>query len=192
MADETLSEAREPGQADGQAGSAEPDLPAVECAADEHDEGAQLSQDLDELAATAAARDEYLALAQRTKADFENYKKRVARDAAVAEQRGVTRLARELLPALDNLDRALGAATGAEEQLAEGVRLVRTELLAALAGAGIETYAPLGEQFDPAVHEAMAQQPAEGAEPGTIVEVYQAGYRLDGLVIRPARVVVAG
>jgi molecular chaperone GrpE len=174
--------------------AAEPSADEVGEQADiaEHDDGAQVSLDLDELAAKAAERDEYLALAQRTQADFENYRKRVARETRAAEARGVGRLARELLPALDNLDRALAAASEGEGQLVEGMRLVRAELHAALARVGIESYEPAGERFDPELHEAMAQQPVEGAEPGTIVEVYQAGYRLDGMVIRPARVVVAG
>ncbi len=154
------------------------------------DEASELEGDLDELVAIAAQRDEYLALAQRTQADFENYRKRVARDSAAAAERGVAKLAKELLPALDNLDRALGAAAE-EDPLLEGVRLVRAELSAALARVGVESFDPKGEQFDPVHHEAMAQQPVEGAASGTVVEVYQPGYRLNGTVIRPARVVVA-
>jgi molecular chaperone GrpE len=154
-------------------------------------EAREVEGDLDELVATAAQRDEYLALAQRTQADFENYRKRVARESAAAAERGVAKLAKELLPALDNLDRALEAAA-AEDPLLEGVRLVRAELAAALARVGVESYDPAGEQFDPTHHEAMAQQSVEGVESGTVVEVYQPGYRLNGTVIRPARVVVAG
>ncbi len=102
----------------------------------------------------------------------------------------MAKLAKELLPALDNLDRALEAADQ-QDPLLEGVRLVRAELSAALARVGIESFDPAGEPFDPAHHEAMAQQPVEGADSGTVVEVYQPGYRLNGTVIRPARVVVA-
>jgi molecular chaperone GrpE len=162
-------------------------------AGQEADEDA-LRGDVDELVAVAAQRDEYLALAQRTQADFENYRKRVARDAAAAQDRGVAALAKELLPALDNLDRALEAAgSAAEGALLEGVRLGRSELAAALARFGIESYAPVGEPFDPALHEAVATapQPEGGAPSGTVVEVYQAGYRLGDSVIRAARVVVA-
>jgi molecular chaperone GrpE len=151
--------------------------------------------DLEELAAKAAERDEYLALAQRTQADFENYRKRMAREAEAAQARGVTRLARELLPALDNLERGLTAAAsaeaGADEQLIEGLRLVQRELLGALERAGIERYGQPGELFDPALHEAVAQQPSDVIEAGLIVEIYQAGYRLGAAVIRPARVLVA-
>jgi molecular chaperone GrpE len=150
----------------------------------------EVEGDLDELIATAAQRDEYLALAQRTQADFENYRKRIARESAAAQRRGIAKLARELLPALDNLDRALEAAD-LQDPLLEGVRLVRSELNAALGRVGIESFSPAGEPFDPEQHEAMAQRPVEGIESGTVVEVYQPGYRCDGTIIRPARVVVA-
>lgn len=160
-----------------------------EAAPDEGSEAAadRVEEELDELAAAKRERDDYLSLAQRTKADFENYRKRVARDTAAAEGRGVARLAKELLPALDNLARALEADT----LDAEGLRLVRSEFTAALERVGIEEFSPEGERFDPNLHEAMSQQPVDGAEPGTVVEVYQRGYRLDGHVLRPARVVVA-
>ena len=153
-------------------------------------EEVEIEDDLDQLVKVGAQRDEYLALAQRTQADFENYRKRVARDAAAAQERGVAKLARELLPALDNLDRALDAAAE-EDPLLEGVRLVRAELAAALGRVGIESFSPAGEPFDPEQHEAIVQRPVEGAEPGSVAEVYQPGYRLNGTIIRPARVVVA-
>jgi molecular chaperone GrpE len=160
---------------------------------DAPDASAELKGDLDELVAVAQQRDDYLALAQRTQADFENYRKRVARESALAAERGVAKLAKELLPAIDNLDRALAAAA-TDDPLLDGVRLVRSEVSAALARLGVESFSPLGEKFDPAVHEAMATvpQPAEGgADSGLVVEVYQPGYRLGENVIRPARVVVA-
>jgi molecular chaperone GrpE len=154
-----------------------------------------LRGDVDELVAVAAQRDDYLALAQRTQADFENYRKRVAKESVAAQDRGMARLAQELLPALDNLDRAIeeGAAAGAtaDAPLLEGVRLVRSELHAALARMGIERFSPTGEMFDPAEHEAMAQKPVAGAKSGTVVEVFQPGYRLGKSIIRPARVLVA-
>ena len=135
---------------------------------------------------------EYLALAQRTQADFENYKKRVARDAAVAGDRGMAKLAKELLPALDHLELALRAAEehGAGD-FAKGIRQIQDEMVGALGRVGIQPYSPKGEPFDPAEHEAMASLPVEGTEPGTISEVYQQGYRINGVVLRPARVVVA-
>ena len=145
---------------------------------DDHE--GQVERDLEELTAKAEKADEYLELAQRTKADFENYRKRAARDAAAA------------------LDRALQAAEAASNgdegsaTLASGIKLVHAEVIAALARVGIESYEPAGESFDPQRHEAVAQQPVEGVEPGTIVEVYQRGYSFGDAVLRPARVVVAG
>jgi len=151
---------------------------------------AEIEGDLDELAILATERDEYLALAQRTQADFENYRKRVARESALAQERGVAKLAKELLPALDNLDRALEAAA-TDDPLLDGVRLVRAELSAGLGRLGIESFGVAGDTFDPVEHEAVAQQPVEGAPSGSVVEVYQPGYRLGANVIRPARVLVA-
>jgi molecular chaperone GrpE len=138
--------------------------------------------------------DDYLALAQRTKADFENYRKRMTRDVKAAEARGMGRLARELLPALDNLERAVAALEAADEDhhMTNGIRLVTSELTAALERTGIEGYAAKGERFDPVCHEAVAQHAVEGTEPGTIVEVLQAGYRLNDSILRPARVIVSG
>ncbi len=156
--------------------------------------------DIAALTAKAHKADEYLQLAQRTQADFENYRKRAAREAAAAQDRGVARLAKELLPAIDNLDRALDAAenqgagepeTGNGGSLMSGIKLVHSDVLAALSRVGIERFSPEGEPFDPQHHEALAQQPVDGAESGTVVEVYQRGYRLGETVLRPARVVVA-
>ena len=154
-----------------------------------------LEEDLEEITARAKKADEYLALAQRTKADFENYRKRAARETAAAQDRGVAKLAKELLPAVDNLDRALEVAQhdgdNGASTLVSGIKLVHADVIAALSRLGIERFEPKGEQFDPQRHEAIAQQPVEGAQPGTIVEVYQRGYLLGDFVIRPARVVVA-
>ena len=134
----------------------------------------------------------YLALAQRTQADFENFRKRAVRENAAAADRGMAKLAKELLPALDHLELALRAA---EEhgggEFAKGIRQIQDELIGALGRVGIQAYSPKGEPFDPSEHEAMASQPVEGTESGTVTEVYQAGYRINGAVLRPARVVVA-
>jgi molecular chaperone GrpE len=132
----------------------------------------------------------FLALAQRTQADFENYRKRMARENAAAIDRGVGKLAKELLPALDHLDHALKAAEG-HEDVVKGFALVRDEIVNALGRVGIQPFSPQGEVFDPNEHEAMIQQPSEDAESGTVIEVYQQGYRINGQVLRPARVVVA-
>ncbi len=189
---------------------AAPDAPDAAAEADtaETDHERQLEHDLEELTARAEKADEYLELAQRTRADFDNYRKRAAREAAAAQERGVAKLAKELLPAVDNLDRALEAAQAAAGSragqaggvpaqdngtatLVSGIKLVYDDVIAALARAGIERYSPEGEPFDPQQHEAIAQQPVDGAQSGTVVEVYQRGYRLGDFVIRPARVVVA-
>jgi molecular chaperone GrpE len=191
-AEETPGEAAQPPQA-----AQSPEVPGAASLA-EGDDGvpgadqdvAEIEGDLDELTILATERDEYLALAQRTQADFENYRKRVARDAAAAAERGVAKLAKELLPALDNLDRALEAAA-TDDPLLDGVRLVRGELSSGLARVGIESFGAAGDTFDPVEHEAVAQQPVEGAASGSVVEVYQPGYRLGASVIRPARVLVA-
>jgi molecular chaperone GrpE len=158
----------------------------------------QVKEDLD---AAEKKAQEYLALAQRTQADFENYRKRMARENANAVDRGVAKLAKELLPALDHLDIALKAAStrttsssdpeSGHEDVVKGFAIVRDEFVAALGKAGIQAFSPKGEPFDPNEHEAMAQQPSEDAESGTVIEVYQSGYRLNGSVLRPARVVVA-
>ncbi|HEY1511058.1 MAG TPA: nucleotide exchange factor GrpE [Solirubrobacteraceae bacterium] len=165
-------------------------------ASPEHTPEEVLGPDQEQLAAKAQQADQYLELAQRTKADFDNYRKRATRDIAAAQERGVAKLARELLPAVDNLDRALDAIQQDTENgsstLVSGIKLVHADVIAALQRAGIERFEPTGEKFDPQRHEAIAQQPVEGAEPGTIVEVYQRGYVLGEFVIRPARVVVAG
>ena len=132
----------------------------------------------------------YLELAKRTQADFENYRKRMARENAQASERGAGKLAKELLPALDHLELALKSAAGHEDVI-KGFAMVRDELLAGLGKSGIQAFSPQGERFDPNEHEAMAQQPSEEAEPGTVLEVYQQGYRINGQILRPARVVVA-
>ncbi len=175
---------------------AEPTEPAeaAEPEAPEGDAGPETGEEpADALALARAEAEKYLGLAQRTQADFDNFRKRATRDAALAADRGVTRLAKELLPALDHLELALQAAERDEAaaEFAKGVRLVQDEMAKALGRVGIEAYSPQGERFDPEQHEAMAQHPVEGAEPGTVIQVYQQGYRLNGSVLRPARVIVA-
>jgi molecular chaperone GrpE len=161
----------------------------------------QVEADLDEmLAETRRERDEYLELAQRTRADFENYRRRVEGQAAEAEQRGAANLAQSLIGVLDNLERALRAAGvdpdappegKGEGGLEHGVLLVYRELAEILQRAGVERYDPAGERFDPEWHEALATRDQEGSEPGRILEVMEKGYRLNGKVLRPARVVVS-
>jgi molecular chaperone GrpE len=146
----------------------------------------------DPLAVASRERDEYLDLARRTQADFENYRKRAAREAAAAGERAKGGLVRELLPAVDNLERALRSAGEIDGSLAEGVALVHSELIAVLERNGVEQFDPAGEPFDPTLHEALSTRSEEGAEPGVVLDVVEKGYRSNGQVLRPARVVVAG
>ena len=133
-------------------------------------------------------RDEYLDLAQRAKADFENYRKRTAREAADAERRGKLALARDLVPSIDSLERALAVAEPGSD-VARGLELVHAELIATIGRAGVESYDPIGEPFDPAHSEAVSTRAADG-EAGLVVETLDRGYRCDGTVLRPARVIV--
>ena len=142
------------------------------------------------LAEVERERDEYLNDLKRVAADFENYRKRVARDQEGLVARAHERLVKELLPVLDDLERALEAAAQHEEaKLEEGVRLVHRELVEALAREGLVEVETDG-QFDPHVHEALVSQPSE-QEDGSVIEVLQKGYRLGDRVLRPARVVVS-
>jgi len=142
------------------------------------------------LAALEAEKDEYLNDLKRVAAEFENYRKRVTRDQESLVARAHERLVKELLPVLDDLERALAAAEEHEEaKLEEGVRLVHRELKAALDREGL-TQIETDGSFDPHVHEALLTQPSE-AEEGSVLEVLQKGYKLGDRVLRPARVVVA-
>jgi len=139
-------------------------------------------------AADEAAR--YLELAQRTQAEFENFRKRSAREAAQAGARAKANLVRELLPVLDNLERALATANPEEDHLAEGVRLVHIELVNTLERNGIKAFDPAGEPFDPTLHEALSTRPGENGA-GVVLDVVEKGYKLGDNVIRPARVIVS-
>ena len=146
----------------------------------------------DELTRITRERDEYLDLAKRTQADFENFRKRSMKDAAAAGNRARIGLIREILPVVDNLERALGVAPeGADDAFVEGVRLVYRALEGALERAGVEVIEPKGDTFDPNVHEALSMRPQEGAASGTVLDVVEKGYRTVDTVVRPARVVVA-
>ena len=138
-------------------------------------------------------RDEYLALLQRTRADFENYQKRIQRDLAEEQRYGHASFARELLPVLDNLQRALDAAQQQAENspMVQGVALVRSQLLEIFGRFGITSIEALGQPFDPHLHESVSQQTRADVAPGMVVAVLQPGYRLHERVLRPAKVVVA-
>jgi molecular chaperone GrpE len=145
----------------------------------------------EKLAEVEAQRDEYLRDLQRLAADFDNFRKRVARDQEALVARAHERLMKELRPVLDDLERALEAAEQHDEvKLIDGVRLVREALRQSLAREGLVEIEADGA-FDPHIHEALLAQPAEGREHGEVLEVVQKGYRLGDRVLRPARVVVA-
>jgi len=170
--------------------------------------GPEPSAEDERVAALERERDEYLDSLQRLKAEFDNYRKRTAREHASLSTRASEALVKELLPVLDDLERALEAAEdrsariaagqspaastleGLEAKLEDGVRLVHRSLEGLLRKEGLEEIDTDGP-FDPHVHEALLTQPADGAEPGSVVQVIQKGYRLGDRVLRPARVVVS-
>jgi molecular chaperone GrpE len=157
------------------------------------EEAEQVEQDLEAL---LKERDDYLDLAKRTKADFENFRKRITGEVQGAAARGKGELARDVVPVLDDLERALEAAGldpegDSPDGLSHGVLLVFRSLRETLRRHGIEAVDPRGERFDPLAHEALSTQAVEGAESGVVVETMQKGYRLDDQLIRPARVVVS-
>ena len=151
----------------------------------------ELVEEIDETEALRAENEELIDTLQRVKAEFDNYRKRAARDQASLVARAHERLVKELLPVLDDLERALGAAEQHEEaKLEDGVRLVHRSLADALSREGLAEINTDGK-FDPHVHEALLTQPSD-AEEGSVIEVLQRGYKLGDRVLRPARVVVAG
>ena len=153
---------------------------------DEH----RVEQEVDELEQLTKERDEYLDALQRLKAEFENYRKRVARDQGDLVARASERLVKQLLPVLDDLERALVAASEHEEaKLEEGVELVHRALADALAREGLVEVDTNGD-FDPHTQEALLAQPSEEKE-GAVIQVLQKGYKLGDHVLRPARVVIS-
>jgi molecular chaperone GrpE len=154
-------------------------------------------EDLDSLRAklqeAEQKRDEYLYLAQRTRADFENYQKRMKRDQAEERRYAQLPLAADLLPALDNLERATSAAEQAGEKgpLVQGVTMVHTQLLDILRRHGITPIEAKDKPFDPNLHQAVLQQPSKEHPPMTVLQVLEPGYLIHDRVLRPARVVVS-
>lgn len=150
------------------------------------------AEPVDELTAAETRAADYLDQLRRTAAEFDNFRKRVARESAQQSARAIESLVAELLPVLDNLERALDASEHHEPvKVAEGVKLVHQQLADLLHRRGVEEIpAKPGERFDPHVHEALSQAASEHPE-GTIADVWQRGYRAAGLVVRPARVVVS-
>ena len=161
--------------------------------ADEPDAGllAESPVDVDPLAQLTAERDEYLDSLQRMKAEFENYRRRSERDRSALLRAGVRDLVIELLPVMDNLERAVVAMEGHDPQVVAGVEMVRAHLSSLLEGRGVSEIETEALPFDPSVHEAVAQVPSPDHPEGTVVAVVEKGYRLDDVICRPAKVVVA-
>ena len=158
-------------------------------------EGAAPELDPEELLArlqdAERQRDKVLDDLRRVAADFDNYRKRVAREQTQILARSGERVVAKLLPVLDDLERALDAAEHHEEaKVLEGVRMTKDALAAVLASEGVEEI-PADGPFDPHVHEALMTQPADDVEPGHVVQVVTRGYKIGDVVLRPARVVVA-
>jgi molecular chaperone GrpE len=157
----------------------------------------QVMDDLDSLRAklqeAEMKREEYLDLAQRTRADFENYQKRMQRDLATERRFAQLPLAASLLPALDNLERAIAAGEQAGEKgpLVQGVAMVHSQLLDVLRRHGVTRMEAQGQPFDPNLHQAVMQEPSKEHPPQTVVRVLEPGYLLHDRVLRPASVVVS-
>jgi molecular chaperone GrpE len=153
----------------------------------------QVREDLAGLRARAQERDQFLALLQRTQADFENYQKRSQRERESERRYWHAPLALDLLPVIDNLDRAMVAAKQAGESgpLVQGVGLVQTQLLDMLKRHGITPIDALGKPFDPNLHQAIMQQPSADYPPQTVIQVLQQGFMIHDRVLRPAGVVVS-
>ena len=157
----------------------------------------QVMDDLDSLRAklqeAEMKREEYLDLAQRTRADFENYQKRMQRDLATERRFAQLPLAASLLPALDNLERAIAAGEQAGEKgpLVQGVAMVQSQLLDILRRHGITRIDAEGQPFDAHLHEAVMQRPSKDKPPMTVLQVLEQGYMIHDRVLRPARVIVS-
>jgi molecular chaperone GrpE len=157
----------------------------------ENQEVEETSPEADELEALRNENEELISTLQRLQADFENFRKRAQRDQDALVARAGERIVKDLLPVLDDLERALEAAEQHEEaKLEDGVKLVHRQLEQLLAKEGVARVETDG-MFDPHVHEGLLTQPSESEE-GSVIEVLQKGYRLGDRVLRPARVVVAG
>ena len=144
----------------------------------------------EEMEALRREREELRDSLLRRRAEFENYRRRVDRDRAVAAVEAEAAILRPLLATVDNLERAL-AASGSDSPLREGVELTLRDLVALLESLGVAALAPLGGRFDPSFHEAIVHEPAPGFEPGTVAEVFRKGYTFKDLLLRPALVKVA-
>jgi molecular chaperone GrpE len=178
----------EPGREDAPAQDAALEL--SEGREDEPSAGAGDQETEDEITALRRERHELRDTLLRRRADFENFRRRVERDRTQAALEAEAAVLKGLLDTVDNLERAL-AAGGAETGLRDGVELTHRELVAFLDSLGVVAIAPLGERFDPALHQAIVHEPVPGFEAGTVAEVFRKGYSYKDRLLRPALVKVA-
>jgi molecular chaperone GrpE len=153
----------------------------------------EATDNLDELRAKAAERDQFKELAQRTRAEFENYQKRNQRDREQERQYMQAQFVADFLPILDNLERATEAAAKAGEKgpLVQGVGMVHQQFLDVLKRNGVQRIEAEGKPFDANLHQALVQQPSMDHQPNTVLQVVEQGYRQGERVLRPAKVVVS-
>jgi molecular chaperone GrpE len=188
-----------PTKAEAASSHAAEDAAAAEAATEPTNPTVDVSPD-DPFAALTAERDaaldqvkEYLALAQRSQADLQNYRRRAEQERAEAYERGRGEAILQILPVLDDFERALAALPEErrEEDWVQGLTLIERKLRSALESLGVERIAAEGQPFDPWEHEAVLHDVREDVVPGTVAQVARQGYRLGSRVLRPAQVVVA-
>ena len=143
------------------------------------------------LEAAEKKRDEYLAMAQRAQADYQNFKRRNSATRTEAYDDGVRDTIAAMLPVIDNLERAIAAAESEDSALVSGVQMTLRQMMEALTRMGLEEVPALGEKFDPDIHNAVMRAPEGEGEPGQVLEVFQKGYRVKGRMIRYAMVKIA-
>ena len=153
----------------------------------------EIHEEIESLRVRAGEREQYLQMLQRAQADFENYRKRTQREMETERRYAVLPLVRDLLPVVDNVERALESARTSEDfaKLIEGIELVRVQLLDALARHGVEPLEAVGRPFDPNLHDAMFQRPDAGQPDRTVLEEMERGYQMHERVVRPSKVIVS-
>ena len=188
QAPEHETETAQPEETAAEAETQETELPPDEAA-----EAAGKDDELDKLRAALGdaekKRDEYLALAQRSQADYQNFKRRNSAVRTEAYDDGVRETLTAMLPVLDNLERAIAAAESDTDPLVSGVQMTLRQMLDAMGKLGLEEVPALGEKFDPDIHNAVMR--VQEGEPGTVLEVFQKGYRVKDRMIRYAMVKIA-
>lgn len=187
----TELEQRLAAKAQSESGEADPDMDSAEEEEAETLEAVDMETLLEAHSELEAERDDLKDQLLRARAEFDNYRRRTAREAADLRKTASADLVRDLLPVADNFARALDHADDKDGNFAEGVKMVAQQFADALAKAGVEPIPAVGEPFDPTVHDALAQQPSDTEPAGTITVEYERGYRMGDYVVRPAKVVVS-